>query len=284
MIKKYIIYHFSFVFSFTLSAQPTITTDTIIQLSTCAGGNVLVPFSTTGNFGLGNIFTAQLSNAFGQFTNPINIGSFPFNIGIIPATIPASANFGFLYKIRVIASNPATIGSPCPNTLIITQLAQFNQILVSPNDTICIGDSATLSALVPIGSYLWSNGETTQSITVTQPGNYSVTVTDPLQCQTETSVEIVSENCNLGLDDNAIGAFTISPNPSSGIFQLNFADKSIDPATIQIVNAIGQIVKFVLKTDQTTVFELNLSDLESGVYFLQITEGNRKVVRRIVKA
>ena len=77
-------------------AQTTITCDSILQTSTCAGGNVVVPFSYTGNFPFGNTFTAQLSNGFGQFTAPVSIGStmLYFNgSGLIFATIPASANF-----------------------------------------------------------------------------------------------------------------------------------------------------------------------------------------------
>ena len=53
--------------------------------------------------------------------------------------------------------------------------------------TICPGDPVTLTANNGL-SYMWSNGETTQSIVTTQPGTFSVTVTS--QCGVATSTPI----------------------------------------------------------------------------------------------
>ncbi len=275
----------SLLFSLIVNAQNTIVTDTIIQLSTCAGGNVIVPFTASGNFPTGNIFTAQLSDGFGQFTNPINIGSIPFNVGLIFATIPANTNFGFLYKIRVISTNPAVIGSPCPNTLIITQVAQLNQIIATPNDTICQGQTVTLSALNPAGSYLWSTGDTTQAITVSQGGTYSVTVTDFLMCETDTSINItvLPQPCSLGISELNDFNVVISPNPTKGIFQLELPNYDVALTEILVSNSLGQPIKTEqYKLNENTV-EINLSSAEKGVYFVWILNGDRSATKRVVK-
>jgi gliding motility-associated-like protein len=47
---------------------------------------------------------------------------------------------------------------------------------------ICNGQSVTLHANGPFNSYLWSTGSTSQSITVSAPGTYAVTVTDGNNC------------------------------------------------------------------------------------------------------
>jgi len=52
-----------------------------------------------------------------------------------------------------------------------------NPVVVASND-LCNGGSAVLLAHGGYGSFLWSTGATTQSITVTTPGTYTVTVTD----------------------------------------------------------------------------------------------------------
>lgn len=257
--------------SFSVKAQNAITTDTILQLSTCAGGNVLVPFDATGNFPIGNVFTAQLSNGFGQFTNPIDIGTSPFNLGFILATIPANTNFGILYKVRVVSSNPAVIGDPCPNTLIITQVAQLNQILATPNDTACVGDTVTLTAINPADSYAWSTGESTASIQVTQTGTFSVTTTDLLGCESDTSANIVFEVCNVGLEeDNLPQSFSVYPNPSS-TGEFTILNENIDgPYDLRILNQVGQIV---LEEKNVSSQSSKLSLDTVGVYFLEINRG-----------
>lgn len=267
-----------------LSAQNTVATDSILQLSTCAGGNVIVPFQATGNFPFGNIFTAQLSNAFGQFTNPINIGTVPFNLGFILATIPSTVNFGLFYKIRVISSNPGIIGSPCPNTLIITQVAQLNQVFATPNDTICQGETATLTALNPTGSYLWSTGETTQSISVAQSGNYSVTVTDLLQCESDKSIAItvLPQPCWLEISDLDAENFEVFPNPSFGKFQIQTDNFDGSNVSVAVFNALGQAIQIERNTLNHAI-EINLLSADAGLYFVKITKDKRSTTQRIVK-
>ncbi|TNF30274.1 MAG: PKD domain-containing protein, partial [Bacteroidetes bacterium] len=57
-------------------------------------------------------------------------------------------------------------------------------INVDGPSSICSGDEVTLTAIgLPFGNdYLWSNGETTQSITVSEAGTYTVTVTSISGC------------------------------------------------------------------------------------------------------
>jgi len=65
--------------------------------------------------------------------------------------------------------------------------------LAAPNVTgsltICQGSSTTLSA--PAGfTYLWSTGATSQTITVSAAGNYTVTITDGLGCSNSTTASV----------------------------------------------------------------------------------------------
>ncbi|MDG1347410.1 MAG: T9SS type A sorting domain-containing protein [Crocinitomicaceae bacterium] len=282
-MKKWIRIVTILLFANNLSAQNTITTDTILQLSTCAGGNVLVPFSATGTFAPGNVFTAQLSNAFGQFTTPINIGSAPFNLGFILATIPANTNFGFLYKVRVIASNPSTIGAPCPNTLIITQVAQLNQIIAAPNDTACVGDTITLTAINPANSYSWSTGDTSATINVTQTGNYSVTTTDFLGCETDTSKAVVFEVCNLGLEEETTPlSFDVFPNPSNGNFTLTNFISHQNQVDLRIINLLGQTVYSQLKINTKMAGKVEVHLMKKGAYFVEVSEGNNQLRKKLI--
>ncbi|MES2515167.1 MAG: T9SS type A sorting domain-containing protein [Bacteroidota bacterium] len=72
-----------------------------------------VEFTSTGTFNAGNIYTAQLSDAAGSFSSPVNVGTLTSsaNSGTINVVIPATTASGTGYVIRVISDNPSTIGS-----------------------------------------------------------------------------------------------------------------------------------------------------------------------------
>lgn len=58
--------------------------------------------------------------------------------------------------------------------VFVTPLPVFD---LGPNSTLCAGQSMTLDASVPGGSYSWQDGSTAPTYTVTAAGNYAVTVT-----------------------------------------------------------------------------------------------------------
>ena len=61
------------------------------------------------------------------------------------------------------------------------------------SSVLCAGDSTTLSAPSGMSSYLWSNGETTASITTSAAANYNVTVTNADGCSaTSSSIAIIT--------------------------------------------------------------------------------------------
>jgi gliding motility-associated-like protein len=95
------------------STTNTITTGTITGSPFCACSTVNVPFTSTGTFTAGNIYTAQLSDATGSFAAPTSIGTLAStaNTGAITATIPCGTPSGTGYRIRVISSAPAAVGS-----------------------------------------------------------------------------------------------------------------------------------------------------------------------------
>ena len=119
----------------------TITTGTNIQPTSWCEGNVTtlqVDFTSTGAFGAGNVYTAELSDGAGSFAAPLDIGtlSSTANSGMITAIVPGSVLAGTGYRIRVTSSNPATIGSDNGIDIAINPLPTVTQ---QPFVDVCIG-------------------------------------------------------------------------------------------------------------------------------------------------
>ncbi|MBK9176886.1 MAG: gliding motility-associated C-terminal domain-containing protein [Flavobacteriales bacterium] len=74
---------------------------------------------------------------------------------------------------------------------------------LGPDQTLCTGDAITLDATVAGGSYQWSTGEQTPTITVNQGGAYAVTVTNAAGCSAADAVSIIEatpDAIDLGAD------------------------------------------------------------------------------------
>ncbi|MDB5234871.1 MAG: C-terminal target protein, partial [Hymenobacter sp.] len=106
--------------------QPTVVLATgTVNGSFCPGSPLSVPYSvTTGSVNGGNTFTVQLSDATGSFAAPVNIGSLASSAGTgtIAALIPAGTPAGTAYRVRVVASSPAIVGSDNGSNLTVGPL------------------------------------------------------------------------------------------------------------------------------------------------------------------
>ena len=98
---------------------PVITLLPLTQTAYCTGNTVNIPFSVSSAFAGDNIFTAQLSDASGNFDSPILIGTLASSSsGTITATIPDGIPSGTNYKLRIFSSNPETISNLSSNVEI----------------------------------------------------------------------------------------------------------------------------------------------------------------------
>jgi hypothetical protein len=95
------------------------------------------------------------------------------------------------YSVTVTNASGCS-GTSAPATVTVNQ-PPAPTITAGGPTTFCAGGSVTLTSS-PAASYLWSNGATTQSITSTAAGNYSVTVTDANGCTGTSSATAVTVN------------------------------------------------------------------------------------------
>ena len=71
----------------------------------------------------------------------------------------------------------------------IVSMLGVTQVEITGNTFLCPGASTFITAQSG-DSFLWSNGQTTQTIEITEPGTYSVQATNAGQCTTTAEVEI----------------------------------------------------------------------------------------------
>ncbi|MBK9013690.1 MAG: hypothetical protein IPM82_06160 [Saprospiraceae bacterium] len=153
---------------------------------TCTGANgctttasLSVPNNNT-NFAISSTPTASTSCVLAN--------------GQISVSISPSGVYGFIWSngatnedLSGIASGTYTVtvtdANGCSDmaTVTVGGPSQPQVAIVGPAAA-CVGEAANLAAAPGFASYLWSNGQTGSSITVTQPGVYVVTATDMEGC------------------------------------------------------------------------------------------------------
>ena len=91
------------------------------------------------------------------------------------------------------------------------------------------------------------------------------------------------QNSSLPLSINNVrhNTFTIFPNPSTGIFNIQ-TENSISNANITVADLNGRIVHET-KAENLESKSLDLSNLQNGIYILNVSNGDFNYFQKIIK-
>ena len=80
-----------------------------------------------------------------------------------------------------------------------------------------------------------------------------------------------------------IDGLNVYPNPVNDILNIESQEVSLEGASIQLLDVSGRIVKEIKNINQANFYQMNLSDLVSGVYMVQVQVDSRLSVTKIIK-
>lgn len=208
--------------NYSLTATPTITGESgtfnspsglsidangVIDKNASTAGTYSVEYTTTGSCPItvtNSITITALDNA----TFAYGLSAYCDNVSDPTPTKSATGTFSSSTGLSINTStgevdlDASTAGTyvigfvtngSCPNSSIQTlTINAAPTVAISGTLSYCAGSNTTLTATAGLSSYLWSSGETTQSITATA-GSYTVTGTDANGCSTTSSSVTVTE-------------------------------------------------------------------------------------------
>ncbi len=239
-------------------------------LAFCAGSTYTLPYTRQGTFNVGNVFqsgntfNAFLSDANGDFTNAINIGSVTSaQSGTITVTIPANTPAGTGYRVRFSGTSPAVTGPDNGIDIeIFNGVPAASMISSVGNTQFCLGDSVQLNGTaVSAVAYNWELngssiiGATTTTFSATTAGDYT----------------LVTSNICGGNSSNII-TITVDSLPEVSVITAN---GNIDFCTGDSVQLTGSVVNNVTYqwTESGNALTGNTSTdlyvLQAGIYELQ---------------
>lgn len=208
-------------------------------------------------------------------------GVAPYTISFFPQP-PFPPNT--MYEIGVTDANGCQAGTtgntgaaPAPITGTTTHT---DETVLGEND-----GSATAQATGGVApySYLWGNGQTSQTINNLAPGTYTCTITDGNGCTATVSVTIL-EGVNATTDLPGLRRLALSPNPTNGRFELSIELENALPVQVEILDVTGRLLtSTALENVQVKTWQFDLSASPAGVYFCKIMAEGKVAVLKVVR-
>jgi PKD repeat protein len=190
---------------------------------------------------------------------------------------------GVGFAVGTVGTTTYTVSGTDSNTCENTD--QVDVIgLALPDATVSNG-GLTLNAEPGLG-YQWVNcdssfamvaGETNQAFTPSITGNYAVIV-DNGSCSDTSVCENVIVN---GIEPVLAYELSIFPNPSSGLFNIQFGNND-EVESVRIIDATGRLIKLISANNKSTVV-VNIMEEATGLYFVIVNGNNGIQSYRLVK-
>lgn len=189
----------------------------------------------------------------------------------------SSETLGYVDADATIILNPnGNVG--CPSRIEFT----FNEIDLGNDTTICENEAPlVLEAGNDFESYTWNGDNNDWNIfPVTETGEYIVEAVDEIGCDVIDTIVVTVDEC-LGLDELSAEALTVYPNPTSGVFTIDF-NAAVDNATVNIIDLQGKVCYTTVLENGTSSKTIEASQLENGIYILSIETSEYQTKTQIV--
>lgn len=274
--------------------------DTSMQ-TICIGDTFSVAYTTNTSFETNNIFTAELSDANGNFGTPVAIGTITATTSdTIKCVIPSSVLADTGYQIRVVATNPVRTSYTILPVTIYNKQAPTINITATPQGPINLYQTVTYKANIGNAgnnpTFKWyrngmlipnANADSFVINTLNDGDSIYAEVTGNNPCATSSSqTSNVLHVKTTSINEINLPNLSISPNPNTGSFIIFANNLNFNKINLQIINLIGSIVyqTNVAVNDGTLNHQIDLPQASSGIYFLRLTSnGTQRNICLLVK-
>jgi hypothetical protein len=267
----------------------------------CRGLPFVVRASSTGTFDASNQFTIELSDSTGTRFEALTTA--PANRGVpdeLVATLPESTPLGPGYRIRVTASQPATVGTSVPFPIRVqaqptarlswpgpvagldsvrlridwTGTPPFNYRIVQSPGPVLMGYALVSPGWLSVKSV--GTGTQTYTLQTAQDRHCPAR----LEAPTTVSVELVTATDHFPTD----WQLRVFPNPGARLFRLTGHVPQPGEIRAYLHDATGRTVwtRSWLSEGSVTQ-EIDGEKWPTGVYLLTLEHGSQRMVWRLVK-
>lgn len=259
------------------------TIDNVSPTSWCftESQNLTVNFDAVGTYNAGNLFNVQISNASGSFSSPTTIGtlnSSASGLQSVTAYPGGSLAAGNGYQIRVVSTNPVTIGSATVSPITINSLPV---VTLDPLNFVCINSPIfALSGGSPAGGGYAGPGISNNQLNPVIAGLGTHTIiysyTDANDCSSLATQPILVASCADVSDISVDELIQVYPQPTNDEVYLK-TDLVFEH--LELIDVNGNVVLRLNPNDK----KFSLAPLNAGTYFLKLETKDFSVCKKVIK-
>ncbi len=157
------------------------------------------------------------------------------------------------YSVQITNASGCQSAASTATTVTVNPTPAAPSITAGGATTFCSGGSVTLTSSAGT-SYLWSNGATTQSITATTAGTYTVQITNASGCQSAASTATT---------------VTVNPTPAAPTITASGATTFCSDSPTTLTSSVG--TSYLWSNGATTQ---TITPSSSGTYTVQVTNAS----------
>ncbi len=155
-------------------------------------------------------------------------------------------------------------------------------------DTICSGtDTISLPFAFPAGGTFNGTGLMSNYFdpNISGVGSFDIlySFTNTYGCTDEDTSNIVVELCMDTDQQNNIFSFSVYPNPGDGKFTISLSGVSDTKGHIRLYNALSGLLFDRGISLDNSIKLLDISEYSSGLYYLELLSGNKRIIKKIIK-
>lgn len=274
------------VWNFTSLATTTnAATASTYTVPSAVAGNANYPTATiaqdNGTFfkSSSNLFEMvglETSTVSLMFSNPAIIANWPVAYGY-SNTDPVAGNvttpLGNGTFTGTITTNALGAGTlQLPNAITYTNCLMLKTRL-DVNATLSLGTAT----LVLTTYQYYHSSQKFPIVTITYTDLQSVALNN------SDAVVTINNNIFAGVNEMTFdNSYAVYPNPASGSFYIHLNNTGAEHVSVEIMNQLGQTIKKEDLGTGSIDASINISDLESGIYFVKTTAGNKSSVKKLI--
>lgn len=245
---------------------PPVASFTSASTSVCAGSTVAYSNTSTGS-------PTSYSWTFTGGTPSTSTQASPTVTYATPGT----------YSVSMTATNANGSNTSTQNNYVtVNALPTVSLAALNP---VCINTAAfALTGGSPAGGTYTGTGVSANQFNPATAGygTFPITYsyTDGNGCSA-TSVQSITVGC-AGIEEEAMSAFSIYPNPSEGLFTVASATQTIK--SVNVYDGAGRLVQVVRNSNTGASVQVNMLNFSEGIYTIEINSENTIARQRVVLA